>query len=286
MTIQKIYEDHHITCCFQNGQRNNSLIFTFGGMFSRPNNSLFLWSGEPIKKIGYPAFGFTAKAQNWYPAASVLKAIQLIKSHPQYQTENKVGYGYSMGAYAVLKYGDALSLSSVLSLSPQFSIDPFDIKDPRFNRHFNPENNKDMKVAEGDYSGKAFLIVDQYSKRDYEHALRISSALLVDLIHSPNFGHGLINAFRGTEILSDLLFCCINNDLREIKGIVSKRRRFASARPVGIANRLAPNHPNLALAVFAKYQEHFTGRDLEIFIRRFSSPHLAERAIVEIRGAI
>ena len=281
--VETIYEDEHISCAFQDGAKTDVLIITFGGMFARPGERPSVWSGHPLRKIGYPAFGFIAKAQNWYPATSILNAVEMVKAHPYFDIPERVGYGFSMGAYAVLKYGSLLNLSRAVSLSPQFSIDRHDIVDPRFNRHFKDALNSEMRIAQGDFDGRAYLIVDPHEKRDYEHALMIQDCLSAEILKAPHIGHASVNAFQSTDVLADILSCSLGHDVDGLNKIVQNRRIHAPHRPMNIARRLTRTHRNWAWDIFRRYRDQFPEKHLHLFLNSVSSPEILEGVIAEMK---
>ena len=114
-------------------------------MLMRPSPDNRIWAGAPIRKIGFAAIGFVAKKQNWFPKESVHNAValnrNLVASYGQ-----RIGYGYSMGGWAVLYYAQKLLLDATISFSPQFSINPDEISDHRLTKHFHPHLNAEMSI--------------------------------------------------------------------------------------------------------------------------------------------
>ena len=79
--------------------------------------------GEPFfRNRGINAIGIKAARNDWYQGAAMDEVIQTIRLATRGM--RLVGYGGSMGGYAVINFSEDLHLDAVLSIGPQFSINP------------------------------------------------------------------------------------------------------------------------------------------------------------------
>lgn len=130
MARRIIFEDEEIRVVHRPGATPYTLL-TFAAVAHRPKDA-WIWAEPPIEKLDIEAIGVIGKRENWYPAASMRAAAPAIR--PLLRA-CAVGYGYSMGGYAVLKYGRLLGLTHGLAVSPQTTIDPAEVpQDRRFHR--------------------------------------------------------------------------------------------------------------------------------------------------------
>lgn len=91
----------------------------------------------------------------------------------------RIGYGGSMGGYAAIKYSKLLGLSRVVSLVPQFSIDPEVVEDSRYNMFYHAELNANMQVQTQDIAANCEYIVvyDPYCAEDRAHFVKLEQVI-------------------------------------------------------------------------------------------------------------
>lgn len=70
-----VYEYDHLVCIYQLGEMEEAMFFSFFEMSMHPQHDNRIWVGVLIKKLGYLAFGFVVKSQNWFPVFSMMKEI-------------------------------------------------------------------------------------------------------------------------------------------------------------------------------------------------------------------
>ena len=76
------------------------------------------------------------------------------------------------GGYAAIKYSKLLGFKRVVALVPQYSIDPEQVTDNRYNMFYQPELNHDMQVQPKDVSTaecEYIVIYDPYCPEDRAH---------------------------------------------------------------------------------------------------------------------
>lgn len=260
-----VFEDDHLVCIAQPGHRRDCQIITFSEMLMRPTAQNAIWAGSPIQKLGYPAIGFVAKTQNWFPQSSVHAALKHLDLGEAPGT-SRIGYGYSMGGWAVLFYAKALGLDATLSFSPQFSIDPDEISDRRFSKFFRPDLNAGMAITASTAAPTNLVICDPHDAGDHESALKIRDEIDANLIRLAHVGHGSVKCITRTKTLGDILSCVQSGDLAKATSIIRSCRRLSPSRAMNIAHRAARDHPQVALAIYRAYPDQFPLRNRAQFL--------------------
>lgn len=92
--------------------------YAIGPGFDRPG------FGEAyLRSEGISAIHVMGRAEDWYQYPDMAAALATVRAATT-GAERVVTYGSSMGAYAALRFADAVGATDVLALSPQYSIDP------------------------------------------------------------------------------------------------------------------------------------------------------------------
>lgn len=137
----------------------DTLVITFNEMWNHYKGQRF-WAERPLIKAGLPAFGITSDGPHWYPLHETIRALrEPVKAARNYK--HVVLYGYSMGAYAALKYSWLFGDPTVLAFSPQFSINPNDVgpNDVRYNDFYNPAERV-IRIEPADINGGGYIFYD------------------------------------------------------------------------------------------------------------------------------
>jgi hypothetical protein len=281
MKNEVIYEDDHLVCIFQPGTRSDALIFTFSEMLMRPSPDHRIWAGVPIKNLGFAAIGFVAKKPNWFPKESVHNAFALIQdllaSYGQ-----RIGYGYSMGGWAVLYYAKKLLLDATISFSPQFSINPDEISDHRFSKHFQQHLNSGMSINKNSGAAINILACDPVDRGDWESATKISNHINVEIVPLHYLGHGSVRCVTSTKALSDILSAVAAHDKNRAIGAIKACRRSASIRPMQIACKIANKSPAIAFSIYIKYKDSFPMNSRAPFLYKLRKTRFQRQCLREI----
>ena len=276
-----LYEDETLICIHQPGDRKEAMIVTFSEMLMRPTADLRNWAGTPIAKLGFSAIGFVAKTPNWFPKTSVLNALIIAKPYLDAQ-EKRIGYGYSMGGWATLYYATDLRLHASIAFSPQYSINPDEIDDPRYVRFFDPSLNHDMSIKTKNNEGIKIIACDPNEKGDWESALKITNQLKEPPVKLPFTGHGSVHCITKTETLGTIFDAVLSNDRDSAIKTIKKSRRLAHVRPMHVASKAAPRRPNLAFSIYLKYKNHFPQHNRPDFLSRFQRTTLQRACFIEM----
>lgn len=205
MEKQIIFEDEHIRVIWMPGQ-STQLIFSFGDLITRAKGTS-INAEKSLAKYGFNVIGVMPKHRSWFPAQSMQAMYAAIEPYLT-AFQQRIAYAGSMGGYAAIKYSRMLNLQRVVALVPQYSIDPEDVHDPRYNMFFNKEINQDMQITEADVSAQCEYIVvyDPYCEEDRLHYEKIRQ--LIPYLHTlklPFTGHDAIAVLASSALLNDFL---------------------------------------------------------------------------------
>lgn len=269
------------------GWDNDTLIVFFAPMGSYVGSGP-LWGEEIAEKLGASSLCFAhLRSPLWYPAGEVRcildQALPLVKFHKQVIT-----YGASMGAYAAIKYADALDALFAIAFSPQYSIAPSDVPAGlnRFIEFYREELHFDMRISGMDCSRPAYIFFDPRDATDLYHADLITRTCSdVVQIQTPFLSHEVVRAFAGTQRTRELLGLCLKRDLSGIQRFSNTIRRLSPLRSIGLALCTARKRPSISRALICRYDRYMNDanraqvlRDMFVFYRDRSKFEAAEDA--------
>lgn len=235
-----IFEDDHIRAIFLKGS-STELIISFGDLITRAKG-LSINAEKSLEKFQYNVIGIMPKEKSWFPEYSMKNMLVAIQDYLA-PFKIRIGYGGSMGGYAAIKYSNLLDLQRVVALVPQFSIDPNDVVDLRYNMFYHADLNKDMKISPQDVSvSREYIVVyDPYYQEDRIHYEKIKQLLpQVKTLHLAHTGHDAIAILASSELLNDFLTREFNETyfykkIRQVK----KNSKFYYRK---VIEGLLPNH--------------------------------------------
>ncbi len=164
---QMVFEDAHLRVMFQPGG-SDMLLLTFGDAAVLADGTRF-FADTVASKFGINCLGFMARAPNWYPASSMRAAARAV-AYTLAAFGIRIFYGSSMGAYAAVKYSALLGATHVLTLCPQWSIDPAECggNESGYRDFFRPEM-AGMGVTGADMAGEITVFYDPGQRDDAYH---------------------------------------------------------------------------------------------------------------------
>lgn len=239
-----VFDDDEIQVIFHPGA-SEMLLVTFGPLNSLADGADFF--GRPLaQRMKLSALGFMAKRPNWYPEASMQKALAATQELRARFSEVAT-YGSSMGGYAAAKYSRPLAATTTLSLCPQWSIDPQHVADyDRRYEHYFREGRTGGPIRGDDVSGNIYVFVDPAYSPDLDHARRIPTAELVP-VHSAS--HHVAGMLAGTVAFQSLLAATRRRERRELAATVARLRRPSPRRLVEVIKKAKRRHPEWAGAL-------------------------------------
>lgn len=200
-----VFEDDHIRAIYMPGT-SAELIFSFGDLITRAKG-LNINAEKSLQKFEFNVLGIMPKHKSWFPQGSMwnmLNAIQdLIAPFQQ-----RIAYGGSMGGYAAIKYSNALNVQRAIAMVPQYSIDPNDVFDARYNMFYQAELNRDMRIQPSDVSAEReyIIIYDPHYAEDRVHYEKIQAVLPQHhVLHLPFTNHDAIAVLASSELVNDFL---------------------------------------------------------------------------------
>lgn len=200
-----IFEDEQIRAIFLKGS-SDVLIFSFGDLITRAKG-LSINAEKSLAKHEFNVIGIMPKQKSWFPESSMQQLFATIQDIIA-PFKKRIGYGGSMGGYAAIKYSHLLGFERVVALVPQYSIDPTEVEDSRYNIFFNAELNASMQVQTQDVSVLCEYIVvyDPYCPEDRAHYLKLEQVLPhLHTLKLPFTGHDAIAVLASSELLNDFL---------------------------------------------------------------------------------
>ncbi|WP_426129115.1 hypothetical protein [Pararhizobium sp. PWRC1-1] len=278
----RVFSDENLEVIHRAGT-SPYLLITFNEMEVMANGSRF-WGQRFCEKADISALGFISRRPNWFPAASVVKAVEaaapILHTAPE-----RVLYGHSQGGYAALRYRRRFNADVAIAFCPQVSIDPKAVPfDGRFARHFSPDLHCNMGIAPDHAAGRAYLFFDPFHAVDCQHAIRISMRQeKTHLVPVPMTGHGTVRAFTGTARALSLIEACRRDDLPALRPLVRAARVTAPMRPYQIAVAAIARHRAWADRFHAHFGETFSPVERANFLYHRANRHIRDGELAAAR---
>ena len=237
-----IFEDEQIRAIFLRGS-SDELIFSFGDLITRAKG-LSINAEKSLLKHDFNVIGIMPKQKSWFPESSMRQMFAEIEDLIA-PFKTRIGYGGSMGGYAAIKYSNLLDLKRVVALVPQYSINPDDVEDPRYNMFFHTELNANMQIQPQDVSAEREYIVvyDPYCPEDRAQYVKLEQVLPhIHTLNLPFTGHDAIAVLASSELLHDFLLHDFDatyfyQKIRQVK----KNSKFYYRK---VIENLLPRHKN------------------------------------------
>ncbi|MBZ7922146.1 lysophospholipase [Ensifer adhaerens] len=270
-----IYSDENLEVIHRPGA-SPYLLVTFNEMEIQANGSRY-WGQRFCEKADIAALGFISRRPNWFPAASVVRAVEaaapILKAAPE-----RILYGHSQGGYAALRYRRRFNATTAIAFCPQVSINPRAVPyDNRFLRHFSPELHANMGIAPDHAAGRAFIFYDPFHAVDRRHAERIANLQAeTHLTPVQMTGHGTVRVFTGTERALSLIDACRANDLVALRALARTARADAPMRPYQNAVAAMVRHPAWADRLHDRFGDRFAPMEKVNFLYHRANRHIGD----------
>ncbi|HXV48471.1 MAG TPA: hypothetical protein VEB61_06675 [Candidatus Binatia bacterium] len=280
-----LYSDENLEVIHRPGS-SPYLLVTFNEMEMQANGSRF-WGQRFCEKADVAALGFISRRPNWFPAASIVKAVEkaapILRAAPE-----RILYGHSQGGYAALRYRRRFDATIAIAFCPQISIDPKAVPfDGRFARHFSPNLHSNMGIAPDHAAGRGYLFFDPFHAIDRRHAERIA-ALQAEtrLVPVHMTGHGTVRAFTGTARALSLIEACRADDLMGLRALAREARITAPMRPYQIAVTAIARHTAWADLFLARFGDGFSPVERVNFLYHRANRHIRDGALATARAIL
>lgn len=202
---QIIFEDDEIRVVYMPGT-SEALVFSFGDLITRAKG-MSINAEKSLQKFDYHVIGIMPKQKSWFPERSMWNMLNAIQDWIT-PFNKRIAYGGSMGGYAAIKYASLLGFERVIAMVPQYSIDPIDITDLRYNMFFQQDLNRNMRIHQSDIaeSCEYIIIYDPYYAEDRSHFEKIAALIpAIKTLHLPYTGHDAIAVLANSDLLNDFL---------------------------------------------------------------------------------
>ncbi|WVT75267.1 hypothetical protein QM996_09355 [Sinorhizobium chiapasense] len=280
-----IYADENLEVIHRPGA-SPYLLITFNEMEMQANGSRY-WGQRFCEKADIAALGFISRRPNWFPAASVVRAVEaaapILRAAPE-----RILYGHSQGGYAALRYRRRFNATTAIAFCPQLSIDPQAVPfDGRFSRHFAPDLHANMGIAPDHAAGRAYLFYDPFHAVDRRHAERIAALQAeTHLVPVHMTGHGTVRAFTGTARALSLIEACRADDRAGLRTLARNARVDAPMRPYQIAVTAIARHPALADRLHARIGHGFSLVERINFLYHRANRHIRDGNLMTARAML
>ena len=217
-----------------------------------------------LAKEGIAATHVLTRGNDWYQYPELFEALAAARATTA-GAERVVTYGSSMGAYAAIRFIDAVGAHGALALSPQYSVDPrkapFEDRWGQAQRAIRFVDAIDGPVR----SGCVPTIVYDPRSIDRLHVARFRDDIPIAEIRIPHAGHPATTYALEAGLLRQMLFDLLDDtlDVRATEAALRARRGtlplyfslLADAQPtwrprtsVALARRAAEMAPKSAVA--------------------------------------
>jgi len=169
------------------------------------------WAFDFLKNRGFNVFSFSCSTEkNWYRSKALIKFLKKISLNLK-EFPERLGYGSSMGGYAVSAFSEILGLDRLLLINPISTLNrqvvPFETRFRTF------ANNLDWEFecfdgAETQASG--YVIYDPIYSLDKKHAERYKNLVR---LRFPGVGHNMPKHLQDLRLLSDIVLSFIDNSV-------------------------------------------------------------------------
>ncbi len=248
-----VFSNNDVEVIFFKGS-SDYLLITFAPLNAYADGSFFWGKGLAVRQ-NISTLGFVAKRGNWYPMASMCRAIEAA-SEVVANFSKIITYGASMGGYAALKYSKALGANKVIAMAPQYSIEPAVMEnfDDRFLKHFVPNWNDNMAIRREDVCGISYVFYDPIFEEDRKNVDLIENAGC-EIVRMKVFyvNHFPTEIFASTASAMSLLGYVLQDNVLSIKKLVRDCRKRSAVRIRFLVEALSRGRKLLAERILQKY---------------------------------
>lgn len=199
-------------------------VFEHGG-------SRLPWGFDFIRSHGWSILGLMAHDWTWYRDGAVQDFFDLLRDEGYFEQFSRVVfYGASMGGYAAAAFSAAAPGATVITISPQATLDKTVVPwETRYSKAWDRDYTdrygyapQCLKAAE-----KAYLFYDPLAPLDAGHAALFDGANTTKL-SCRMMGHRIASAMQGMGVLKPIIEAAIEGTLTEpdFYRMLRKRREF------------------------------------------------------------
>lgn len=212
---------------------------------------------------GVRAIHVISRDNDWYQYPEMATACAAIRKAVAGAT-HVLAYGSSMGGYAAIRFADGVDATSVLALSPQYSIEPRRM--PNENR-WRQESQRIEFRSEIDGTIRSrvipFVVFDPFSL-DGAHADRIAADIPVHKVALPGAGHPVGTCLNELGLLESMVFDVLQGrcNSHDVERTFRRLRPRSAAIWVSIADKQPLYRKRTALRLARRAAEISPDSDL------------------------
>jgi hypothetical protein len=231
------------------------VVVCFAPRPQRPGDNLRGFGRDFFDGQGITGVYVVARWANWWQTPEIDAAIEAVNRLGIMQkAEHSLGYGGSMGGYAVLKYSAAFGCRYALAVSPQVSMDPVHIPfETRWSGDRAKFSLRDPDARSGISPDCRYTVIfDPFDTQDAQHVALLPRRPELGIVHLPNCSHSPLMLLKEVGHLTEaVLQAALGRlDLRQLRAVVRNRRRRAPTFLASLA-LTAARHSRPALALWA-----------------------------------
>lgn len=206
----------------------NTIVIAFSPVDHPPQSGA--WGSASLIKTGYSSIGIVAKQNDWYANFSD-ECVSLIRSLIE-RFDHVVCYGFSMGGYAAIKFSGMLRATTIIAMSPQFSVHPSDLdgKTPWYTKYARLFPNAGEAIRASDISGDLIAVYDPMFDGDKLAVDKISTIYDTTQIRLWFSGHGTVYTIRCSWKLRDIIELAIAQEWDDLRATMATARRAGPRR--------------------------------------------------------
>lgn len=191
------------------------------------------WGFEFVRSHGWSILGLMAHDWTWYRDPAVHDFFDELRDEGFFkQFSRVVFYGASMGGYAAAAFSAAAPGATVITISPQATLDKATVPwETRYSKAWDRDFSDrygyapdSLRLAE-----KAYLLFDPLAELDANHAALFQGENVTRL-HCRMMGHRIASAMQGMDILKPVIESAIDGSLTADDFYSALRRRRTYAR--------------------------------------------------------
>ncbi|MCE5972292.1 phosphoadenosine phosphosulfate reductase [Sinirhodobacter sp. WL0062] len=211
----------------------DTLVVTFENLdhvFEHGGNRL-PWGFDFIRSHGWSILGLMAHDWTWYRDVAVHDFFDTLRDEGFFEQFSRVVfYGASMGGYAAAAFSAAAPGATVITISPQATLDKTQVPwETRYSKAWDRDFSDRYGFAPASLraADSVYLLFDPHAELDANHAALFDDPNIMRL-HCRMMGHRIASAMQGMEILKPVIESAIDGSLTadDFYRALRRRRRY------------------------------------------------------------
>ncbi|MBW0157094.1 phosphoadenosine phosphosulfate reductase [Sedimentimonas flavescens] len=208
----------------------DTLVVTFENLdhVFELNGNRLPWGFDFIRSHGWSILGLMAHDWTWYRDPAVYDFFDTLRHEGFFeQFSQVVFYGASMGGYAAAAFSAAAPGATVITISPQASLDKALVPwETRYSKAWDRDFSDRYGYAPDSLraADSVYLLFDPLAELDANHAALFQGDNITRL-HCRMMGHRIASAMQGMGILKPVIESAIDSGLTELDFYQALRRR-------------------------------------------------------------